>query len=80
MLASLRPSPLSTPQEANIAVGDEFPTAQHHEGDEPSDLTLAVRVPADKLGRIIDRLGFGLDPPALGRHGGAFGFCARRVS
>jgi hypothetical protein len=33
---------------------------------------LTVRVGADQLGHVPDRYGLGLDPAALGGHGGAF--------
>ncbi len=48
--------------------------AKHHEGDQPPNCPLAVRVAAEKLGDVPDRRGLRLDLPALGAQGGAVGF------
>jgi len=47
---------------------------ENHEGNQPSDCPLAVRIGADELRNVPDRCRLGLNPAALGGHGGALSF------
>jgi hypothetical protein len=45
--------------------------AQHHQGDEPLDCSLAVSVESEELSDVPYGCSFGLDLPAFGAHAGA---------
>jgi len=63
----------SMPRRSRRGQGDgERVAGENHEGYQPSDYPLGVRIGADQLSDVADGRGLGLDLPALGSHAGAF--------